>query len=87
LPPDRLPKAEREPLFAACDDHLREAVALLRPEWIIGVGLFAESRAQRLFGGSDVKIGRILHPAARGWTDSSWAAEAAAQLRALGVWK
>lgn len=44
--PDKLRAAEREPLFAACDAHLRAVVAALRPQWVIGVGGFAETRAR-----------------------------------------
>jgi single-strand selective monofunctional uracil DNA glycosylase len=44
--PDKLAAAEREPLFAACDRHLRRVVAVLEPEWVVGVGAFAEGRAR-----------------------------------------
>jgi single-strand selective monofunctional uracil DNA glycosylase len=43
--PDKLPAAEAAPLHAACDAHLRAIVAALQPEWVIGVGSFAEARA------------------------------------------
>src|SRR5690606_21281024 len=38
LTPDKLPKAERESLFAACDEALRRLVELWEPRWVIGVG-------------------------------------------------
>ena len=60
--PDKLPAAERAALFAACDRHLREAVQLLKPEWLVGVGDFAMKRAEKIFPKGQVKIGRILHP-------------------------
>jgi single-strand selective monofunctional uracil DNA glycosylase len=44
--PDKLPSAEREPLFAACDEALRAMIEHLRPKWVIGVGAFAEGRAK-----------------------------------------
>ncbi len=43
--PDKLPPAERKALFAACDEHLREVIRILEPEWLIGVGDFAAKRA------------------------------------------
>ena len=43
--PDKLKPTERERLFRACDEHLREVVGILEPEWIIGVGDFANKRA------------------------------------------
>jgi single-strand selective monofunctional uracil DNA glycosylase len=86
--PDKLLANEREALFAACDQHLRDAVAVLDTQWVIGVGAFAESCATRVLEGIDVKIGRILHPspaspaANRGWSEA-----ATRQLTALGVWE
>lgn len=43
--PDKLPAAERSRLFDACDDHLNELIRILEPEWVIGIGKFAEKRA------------------------------------------
>jgi single-strand selective monofunctional uracil DNA glycosylase len=85
--PDKMPTAETAPLYAACDQHLHELVQALQPEWVIGVGAFAESRAKQALDGLDVKFGRILHPspaspaANRGWTE-----QATRQLIALGIW-
>ncbi len=70
--PDKLPVAEREPLHEACNDHLRAVVECLSPEWIVGVGAFAETQARKVFGDS-IRIGRIPHPspaspaANKGW--------------------
>jgi len=46
--PDTLAANERTLLFAACDDHLREVVRILKPEWLIGVGDFAGKRAREV---------------------------------------
>jgi single-strand selective monofunctional uracil DNA glycosylase len=73
--PDKLPEAERAPLFAACDEALGRMVAVLRPDLVIGVGKFAESRARHALGGVQVTVGSILHPspaspaANRGWSE------------------
>ncbi len=42
--PDKLPAGEKTPLFEACDRALRAMVAWLQPEFVIGIGAFAESR-------------------------------------------
>jgi single-strand selective monofunctional uracil DNA glycosylase len=87
LTPDKLPANERTPLYAACDEHLRTLVAALEPQWIIGVGGFAEARAVEALAGMNVRIGKVLHPspaspaANRGWTEA-----ATKQLTALGLW-
>ena len=87
LTPDKLPANETAPLEAACDAHLRELVAALEPEWLIGVGGFAEARAAEALAGMDVKIGRVLHPSpASPAANRGWAEAAEKQLRAQGIW-
>ena len=76
--PDKLPAAEAQKLHTACDEHLRRVVEILEPEWLIGVGDFAERRAKLVAAVCDrrqiqrrsqsaattapLKIGKILHP-------------------------
>lgn len=87
LTPDKLPASEMAPLEAACDAHLRAIVEALQPEWLIGVGGFAEARAVEALRGMNVKIGRVLHPSpASPAANRGWAEAAEKQLRALGVW-
>ncbi len=61
LTPDKLPKHETGPLFRICDRLLTQVVATLRPQWVVGVGAFAEQRARAVLG-DQVRIGRIPHP-------------------------
>lgn len=74
--PDKLPAAEREALYAVCDDALRKTVAALQPRLVIGIGAFAKQRAQAALGGVGCEIGSVLHPspaspaANRGWTEA-----------------
>lgn len=87
LTPDKLPAAETVPLEAACDAHLRALVEALEPEWLIGVGGFAEARAAEALAGTGVRIGRVLHPSpASPAANRGWAEAAEKQLRALGIW-
>ena len=84
--PDKLPAAEREPLYEACNDHLRRLVSILEPEWVVGIGAFAEQRARNVLADQDLKFGRILHPSpASPKANRGWAGEAAKDLRALGL--
>ncbi len=86
--PDKLAPAERLALFAACDKHLRIAVATLQPEWLIAVGDFAFQRAQAVFTNASPRLGRILHPSpASPAANRDWAGIACRQLQELGVWK
>lgn len=85
--PDKLLAREKAALFAACDRHLQAVVAALQPEWLIGIGGFAARRAEQVFGGGPLKLGRILHPSpASPAANRNWTAIATRQLRALGVW-
>jgi single-strand selective monofunctional uracil DNA glycosylase len=85
--PDKLPALETSRLYAACDRHLREVVDILQPEWLIGVGAFAEARAKAALSGRQVRIGRILHPSpASPASNRNWPLLVTTQLKALGVW-
>lgn len=84
--PDKLPAAESEPLEAACLRHLREVVEILEPDWLIGIGQFAEERATRL-GIKELKIGRLPHPSpANPAANRNWAGLAEKQMISLGLW-
>lgn len=84
--PDKLPAAEREPLLAACDAALRETVTFLQPQWVIGIGAFAEKQAERALGDLDLRIGRVLHPSpASPIANRGWASAAEKQLADLGI--
>ena len=88
ITPDKLCAADRAPLFAACDDFLRATASLLQPEFCVGVGAFAESRLRLLFGGTKIKIAKILHPSpANPAANKNFAAQAERQLAEAGVWK
>ncbi len=84
--PDKLPKNERVPLFEACDQALQQTVLTLQPQWVIGVGRFATTRAQAALKDVNVNIGTILHPSpASPAANRGWAEQAEAQLQALGI--
>lgn len=84
--PDKLPAAERVPLFAACDQALRQTVKELQVRQVIGIGVFAETRARFALEGLDIKIGRILHPSpANPQANAGWAEKATAQLASYGI--
>jgi single-strand selective monofunctional uracil DNA glycosylase len=84
--PDKLPAAEREPLYAACDTALRRMVEHLRPARVIGVGKFAESRAREVIADAGCEFGTILHPSpASPIANRGWAPQAERQLAAMGI--
>lgn len=90
LTPDKLSAGEMAPVEDGCLVHLTELIEALRPEFLIGVGGFAEVRLERAaaMAGSKAKIGRILHPSpASPAANRGWSAAATRQLVELGVWE
>ncbi len=84
--PDKLPAPERGPLFRACDRALADAIAVLRPSLVVGVGAFAFERARRVLQGTGITVGTMLHPSpASPRANRGWAELAEADLRGLGV--
>ncbi|MCP5041270.1 MAG: single-stranded DNA-binding protein, partial [bacterium] len=84
--PDKLPARERDPLFEACDRHLRQLVELLDPEWVIGIGAFAKRRAELALGEAGPRIATVLHPSpANPRANADWAGIAQSQLAELGL--
>ncbi len=87
--PDKLPKAETAPLYKACDEHLRACVDTLKPDWVIGIGKFAEAQAKLALQSEhpELKIGTVLHPSpASPMANRGWAPQATAQLAAFKIW-
>jgi len=86
LTPDKLPKAEQQALFGACDEALRQIVGALKPRFVIGVGAFAKARAEQALPDFKGTIGTILHPSpASPKANRGWAAIAEHELRELGA--
>jgi len=87
LTPDRLPAAQVAPLFAACDQHLHRVVKILQPEWLIGIGDFAEKQARLVFPETPLKIGKLLNPSpASPAANRDWARQATDQMKSFGIW-
>lgn len=84
--PDKLPAHERDSLFEVCDRHLQRLVDILEPEWVIGVGAFAERRAREALDASRIRIAAILHPSpANPRANRDWAGEVRHQIAELGL--
>ena len=86
--PDKLPASESQALYQICNAHLKSLVEILSPDWVIGVGAFAQTRAQEALVGMSVKIGRVLHPSpASPAANKDWAGTATKQLIEQGIWE
>ena len=88
LTPDKLKKSEKEILFSACDVCLKKIIEVLKPEFVVGVGNFAEERTREALSDLKVKITKILHPSpASPQSNKDWDKKVTTQLIEAGVWK
>ncbi len=85
--PDKLAKAERDALEKVCDAHLAALVHALKPDFVVGVGKFAEARAHKALPNFAGTIATVLHPSpASPLANRGWAPQAERQLRDIGIW-
>ncbi len=92
--PDKLPKAERAPLLAACDTALLQTIQYLAPRYVIGIGAFAARRIEKVWNRAcreshqeaEWMVGRITHPSpANPRANQGWAAVIETELEAIGI--
>lgn len=84
--PDKLSAEEREALLPVCDRALRDAIEVLRPDCVVGVGAWATKRAAAALGNDRAAIGTVLHPSpASPKANRGWATQAENDLLGLGI--
>lgn len=93
LTPDKLTRDEREPLDTLCDAHLKAVIELLEPEFLVGVGKYAEKKFSLVISQlaekqrNSLKIVSILHPSpASPAANRGWETVAEQQLKEAAVW-
>ena len=93
ITPDKVKKAEIAPVEKACNTFLATLIKLQEPEFLIGVGAWAETMLKKVVKASedldeaDYKFGKILHPSpASPIANRGWAEAAGKQLVDLGIW-
>ena len=92
ITPDKLSKQEMAPVEAACDAFLATLIELQEPEFLIGVGAYAEKQLTRIkkqyHSEREITIGKILHPSpASPAANKGWAEAAEQQLIDLTIWQ
>jgi single-strand selective monofunctional uracil DNA glycosylase len=84
--PDKLPKSERDALYAVCDRAMAATVDALEPDWVLGIGRFAEGRIRAVVGDRPVTVGSVPHPSpASPKANQGWAPLMESALAELGV--
>jgi len=91
ITPDKMPAAAVKKLYAACDVHLVKIIELLEPEWLIGIGKYAEKRllllAKQKAWGDKYQINNILHPSpASPHANRGWAPQTEKKMTELKIW-
>jgi single-strand selective monofunctional uracil DNA glycosylase len=90
ITPDRIRSRAKDELVRCCDLHLHAMIRALEPDWLIGIGKFAESRLREVaheVSHTKAEVAGILHPSpASPAANRGWAEQATGQLLALGVW-
>ncbi len=87
--PDKLPKEERLLLDRICLEHLTKVIEILKPEFLVGVGAYAEKQLQEATAAMKTTITttRILHPSpASPAANRDWQGTATKQLVEAGIW-
>lgn len=89
LTPDKIPADSMTPVNELCLSHLCTVIELLDPQYLIGVGAYAEKQLALAAAevDSSATLGKILHPSpASPAANKDWAGTATRQLHELGVW-
>jgi single-strand selective monofunctional uracil DNA glycosylase len=87
ITPEQLPVGATKALFAACDRALLAWYHYFQPEWLLGIGLFAAKRIQRLFAHETrVRCGVLPHPSpANPQSNQGWSQYAQKALQNYGL--
>jgi single-strand selective monofunctional uracil DNA glycosylase len=84
--PDKLPAVERKRLFKICDLALKRSIAVFKPQWVVGIGGFAEKRINDALAGMHLKTGRITHPSpANPKANQGWVRHIESELASMGI--
>ncbi|KAI8495771.1 Single-strand selective monofunctional uracil DNA glycosylase [Branchiostoma belcheri] len=86
--PPSLHVTQREPLLSACDTALVEVIRLLQVKTIVGVGRFAQERAQYALkmAGLNIPVLFIMHPSPiNPQANKGWAAQMMVEFEELGI--
>ncbi|MFO0941091.1 MAG: hypothetical protein U0930_10005 [Pirellulales bacterium] len=89
MTPDKLPRPLRVELQTICDQYLSRIVEIIQPQWLVGVGNWAEQRCKGVLEQFDnaPRLGKILHPSpASPAANQDWPKTVLNQLIDLGIW-
>jgi single-strand selective monofunctional uracil DNA glycosylase len=90
ITPDRISRLDQADLFPLCDRFLAVLIDNLRPEWLVGVGSFAERRIRAVLQNcfnAGARVTSITHPSpANPRSRKNWVGLVRRGLEKTGVW-
>ncbi len=85
--PDHLPAEERKLLEALCDRYLECVIDLIKPDYLIGVGKYAEKRILSNPAAKGKVVSSIIHPSpGNPQANNHWQENTEEKLRSLNIW-
>ena len=88
--PDRIGRQDQAALFPLCDRFLLVLIDTLQPDWLVGVGKFAEQRLRAVldkYPDTATRDTTITHPSpANPRAQKDWTGQVRATLEKEGVW-
>lgn len=88
LTPVQLTAFDQHRLKELCDPSLRRLLELMEPEFLVGIGKYAEERGREVLAGTGIRVSAVLHPSpANPRANRDWAGEAENTLIHLGIWR
>jgi len=90
ITPDKLPASMSADLDGMCMEHLVNVIEALRPDWLIGIGVYAAEKLETASRKSlrTCRVGKILHPSpASPRANRGWEAQAEESLISYGIWE
>lgn len=86
--PDHLAKEERKALEDVCNNYLDDVIEMINPEYLVGVGKYAEAKLLSANGSTGKKVFSIIHPSpGNPQANSNWAGKTELRLKEAGLWK
>lgn len=85
--PDHLPSEERKRLEELCDRYLEQIIDLVKPDFLIGVGNYAEKRLLLNPASKGRVVASIIHPSpGNPQANNGWQEKTVEKLRSLDIW-
>ena len=85
--PDHLPKEERLALEEICNNYLKDVIEMVKPQFLVGVGKYAQAKLERVNTSFECKVFSIIHPSpGNPQANNGWSEKTERKLIEEGLW-